>query len=141
VLPGDTDQANALMKLLAAERVDWTIFWRRFSSFSMQGANEALRDLFIDRAAFDAWASRFKAHLAQSHREVSPAIAQAANPALVLRNHLAQQAIAAAQMKDFSVLARLHVGLSKPFEDNPVFADLSAPPPDWAQHIEVSCSS
>jgi serine/tyrosine/threonine adenylyltransferase len=155
VQPGDTEQANALMKLLAAERVDWTIFWRTFSTFapmrspfeggggvlSTVPSHEALRDLFIDRAAFDAWAQGFAIHLNATHRQTSARIARAANPAIVLRNHLAQAAIDAAKLKDFSVLARLHEALQNPYQDDPSVADLAAHPPSWAQHLEVSCSS
>jgi uncharacterized protein YdiU (UPF0061 family) len=31
--------------------------------------------------------------------------------------------------------------LARPFDEQPEFGDYSNEPPDWAKHIEVSCSS
>jgi uncharacterized protein YdiU (UPF0061 family) len=63
------------------------------------------------------------------------------NPAVVLRNHLGELAIRAAQQGDFAPMAQLHNALNSPFDEptaNPAFTAL---PPDWAQGIEISCSS
>jgi uncharacterized protein YdiU (UPF0061 family) len=64
----------------------------------------------------------------------------AVNPALVLRNHLAEQAIRQARDGDFGEVERLAQALASPYTD-PLAAQYSAHPPDWAQHLEVSCSS
>ena len=65
------------------------------------------------------------------------------NPKFVLRNHLAEGAIRAAQAGDFSEVQRLQSALQHPFDEQS--ADTSNRyagfPPDWAQSIEVSCSS
>jgi uncharacterized protein YdiU (UPF0061 family) len=47
---------------MAQDRADHTITWRRLAGFSTGGRRNAdpLRDLFIDRAAFDAWAQRYR---------------------------------------------------------------------------------
>jgi uncharacterized protein YdiU (UPF0061 family) len=63
------------------------------------------------------------------------------NPKFVLRNHLAETAIAAAKQKDFSVVNNLLTLLSKPFDEHPGFASYADFPPDWASQIEISCSS
>jgi uncharacterized protein YdiU (UPF0061 family) len=63
------------------------------------------------------------------------------NPKYVLRNHLAEVAIQQAQTGDFTETQRLLKVLERPFDEQPehsVYADF---PPDWAQSIEVSCSS
>ncbi|MNC80569.1 hypothetical protein D3C75_1334110 [compost metagenome] len=64
-----------------------------------------------------------------------------ANPKLILRNYLAQQAIEAAEQDDVSKLARLHQALLQPFADDAQYDDLAALPPDWGKHLEISCSS
>ena len=64
-----------------------------------------------------------------------------ANPKFVLRNHLGQQAIEAAQRKDFSGVATLLELLQSPFEDHPGHEAYAGFPPDWASTIEISCSS
>jgi uncharacterized protein YdiU (UPF0061 family) len=134
------------LQLLAQNRVDYTIFLRRLCDFnSREGAlNAALRDLFLDRAAFDVWAARYAATLrrqgssdadrGQSMRRV--------NPKYILRNHLAEVAIRrAADERDYGEVDRLHRLLARPFDEQPEFEGYAAEPPDWARQIEVSCSS
>jgi uncharacterized protein YdiU (UPF0061 family) len=63
------------------------------------------------------------------------------NPKYVLRNHLGELAIQAAQNKDFSVLANLLHVLEHPFEEHPELESFASFPPDWAAGIAISCSS
>ena len=63
------------------------------------------------------------------------------NPKFVLRNHLGQQAIEAAQQKDFSGVATLLALLETPFEEHAGHDAFAGFPPDWASTIEISCSS
>ncbi|ARV17424.1 hypothetical protein AEP_00462 [Curvibacter sp. AEP1-3] len=48
---------EGILKLLAADKVDFTIFWRRLSHWVRDeaSAGNSVRDLFLDRAGFDAW--------------------------------------------------------------------------------------
>jgi uncharacterized protein YdiU (UPF0061 family) len=59
----------------------------------------------------------------------------------VLRNHLGEQAIRAAKLKDFSELERLHSLLEAPFTEKAGMQAYATFPPDWASTIEISCSS
>ncbi len=142
---GDAAIIDGLLKLMAGERTDYTIALRRLSGFSTaEGAdNAAVRDLFVDREAFDAWASGYRTRLAAEHSiDAQRALAMnAANPKFILRNHLAQEAIHRAEQGDFSETARLLKVLQRPFDEQPEHAAYADFPPDWAQHIEVSCSS
>ena len=63
------------------------------------------------------------------------------NPLYVLRNHMAETAIKLARAGDFSEVQRLHQLLQSPFDEQPGAAAYAGFPPDWAQAIEVSCSS
>jgi hypothetical protein len=63
------------------------------------------------------------------------------NPKYILRNYLAQAAIEKAQAKDFSEVDRLFTILRSPFDEHPGMEHYTAPPPDWARNIQVSCSS
>jgi serine/tyrosine/threonine adenylyltransferase len=136
------------LKLMAAQRADFSITWRRLGLFREDqppesAANAPLRDLFLDRAGFDAWAHRYaqRLKLENSQPEERRSRMDAVNPWVVLRNHLAQQAIARAEQGDFSEVQRLHHVLQTPFTEQPEHASDAALPPDWAQAIEVSCSS
>ncbi|MDN3922872.1 protein adenylyltransferase SelO [Roseateles violae] len=139
-LDGDQALIDDWLKLLAAGRSDFTIAHRRLAEFG--AAPEPLRDLFLDRAAFDAWAERYRARLAaEASVDAERALRmKTVNPAVVLRNHLAEGAIRAAQGGDFGEIARLLKVLQRPF-DEPELASDADFPPDWAQTLEVSCSS
>src|SRR5512143_228 len=148
-LPPGGETASLVMdalQLLAQHHVDYTIFLRRLCDFDSRPAapNHPLRDLFLDRAAFDAWAARYAALLRRQDSvdtERSQTM-RAVNPKYILRNHLAELAIRrAADHRDYGEVARLHALLARPFDEQPEFEDYAAEPPDWARQIEVSCSS
>jgi len=143
---GDADLADDLLRLMAQDRADHTITWRALGRFRSddRADNAAVRDQFIDRAGFDAWALRYRARLqaeASVDAERQARMARV-NPKFVLRNHLAETAIQAARNGDFSETQRLLKVLQAPYDEHPdAPAAYAALPPDWAHHLEVSCSS
>jgi uncharacterized protein YdiU (UPF0061 family) len=141
----DAALIDDLLRLMAAAHADFTITFRRLSSFDASGgaSNDALRDLFLDRLAFDAWAARYAERLrrdASGDGERALRM-QRINPKYVLRNHLAEAAIRAAEDGDFGETERLHAVLQRPFDEQPESAVYADFPPAWAESIEVSCSS
>jgi len=153
---GDEPLTETVMQLLAQDAVDFTIFWRRLSQaaagFAAPGADaatasaaiEPVRDLFLQRDAFDAWSRQWRERL-RSQPDFDAAATQeqmlATNPQIVLRNHLGEIAIQHARQGDFAYLQRLHAALETPFTALPGHEDLAAFPPEWASQIEISCSS
>ncbi len=139
--PGDQALIDETFRLLAANRVDYTIFWRRLNQFTPQSGHEPLRDLFFDRESFNAWAAQYSARLTNVAPTQRAALMQKSNPKFVLRNHLCEEAIQAAKLKDFSRVDTLLAVLQAPFDEYPAHEDLAGFPPDWAASIAVSCSS
>lgn len=138
---GDNDLLDGLFALMIREGSDYTRTFRMLSVSEQHSAASPLRDEFIDRAAFDSWFAGYRARLrdepiddAQRQQQM-----QSVNPALVLRNWLAQRAIELAEQGDMSELARLHEVLSQPFADRD--DEYINRPPDWGRRLEVSCSS
>ncbi|HEX7866635.1 MAG TPA: YdiU family protein [Variovorax sp.] len=138
---GDRALIEGVLKLLAAGKVDYTIFWRRLSNYMADGNVEPVRDLFLDREAFDAWLLAFSERHPTAGRAQAADLMLKSNPRFVLRNHLGQQAIEASQQKDHSAVATLLAVLQSPFEEHPDADALAGFPPDWASTIEISCSS
>ena len=130
-----------ILRLLAAGRVDYAIFWRQLSQFVAGGRLDPVRDLFVDRAAFDAWQARYLDCLAPVSRPAAGDLMLRTNPKFVLRNHLGEQAIQKAKLKDFSEVATLLALLDAPFDEHPALNTHAGFPPDWAAGIEISCSS
>ncbi|MBP8542758.1 protein adenylyltransferase SelO [Citrobacter freundii] len=137
----DNDLLSELFSLMARERSDYTRTFRMLCQTEQHSAQSPLRDEFIDRAAFDDWFARYRARLQQDG--IADAVRQtqmkATNPAMVLRNWLAQRAISQAEQGDYAELHRLHSALRTPFVDRD--DDYVSRPPDWGKRLEVSCSS
>ena len=135
-----------LLEILAINQVDYTRFFRALAGFahpSIDG-NAPLRDMFRDRTAYDAWADRYARRLDMEHSDTADRRQRMnhSNPKYILRNYLAEAAIRRAQEeRDYSEITQLRELLSKPCEEQPGKERYAAEPPDWARHIEVSCSS
>ena len=139
--PEDKALIEATFRLLAADKVDYSIFWRRMGQFLAPSGNAAVRDLFLDRAAFDLWALQYSERLEHADKGPRSDLMNLTNPKYVLRNHLGEQAIRAAKLNDFSEVNTLLTLLQAPFEEHPGHDGHAGFPPDWAASIEISCSS
>jgi uncharacterized protein YdiU (UPF0061 family) len=108
-----------LLSRMATERADFTRTFRGLATG--QAAAE-----FIDPQAFEGWAPRWQARLAD---ESDPQTVMArANPVRIPRNHQIEAAILAAVDGDFARFHRLGAALATPFDPAPEFADLEAAP-------------
>lgn len=137
----DQQLITELLQLLAIDRVDYTLFWRRLSQAVASQHFEAVRDLFLDRPMFDHWLLQYKERLMLTNKELQADLMLKSNPKFVLRNYLGEKAIQAAKTKDFSVIADLLKVLQHPFDEHPAFESWAGLPPDWAASIAISCSS
>lgn len=148
--PDDEAFIGATFALLQEHRPDYTLFFRALSQLpaavdapERAKTDAPLRDQFVDRAACDAWLATWRARLARTpwpDAERQAAMC-AANPKYVLRNWLAEVAIRRASAQDFSEVARLLACLRRPYDEQPDNAAYAALPPDWANGLQVSCSS
>jgi uncharacterized protein YdiU (UPF0061 family) len=146
----DWTLVEELMQLMAAEKVDFTLFWRQLSQAVVQQSRaplltdagwSAVTDHVLDRPRLLAWLERYTARAGQNNFAAMGTRMLRTNPKFVLRNHLAEVAIRQAKVGDFSEIETLCNLLKSPFDEHPgheAYADL---PPDWAGQLEISCSS
>jgi uncharacterized protein YdiU (UPF0061 family) len=144
-LDSDRELLDDMFKLMQDNHADFTLFFRRLGELRIDdpGHDEPVRDLILDRPAFDAWAARYRDRLRQENSVDAERRERMmrTNPKFVLRNYLAQVAIERAQNGDFSEVQKLLSVLERPFDEQPENESYAALPPDWASHLEVSCSS
>ena len=138
---GDRELIESTFRLLASNKVDYTIFWRRLCSFTAQSGHEPVRDLFFDTQSFNTWALQYSERIAQAASAQRHDLMLKTNPKFVLRNHLGEEAIRAAKLKDFSQIDTLLDLLQSPFDEHPGHDSFAGFPPDWASSIAISCSS
>lgn len=141
--PEDRELGMGFLDLLMKNQMDYTESFRDLSQLSLSDTKPAIRDKFIDREAFDAWLERYQARLAAENSQDSArqTLMKSANPKYILRNYLAQLAIEEAEQGRFDQIETLRLLLKNPFDEQPEHSALSAPPPDWGRHLEISCSS
>eukprot|EP00271_Cylindrocystis_brebissonii_P017332 TRINITY_DN4474_c0_g1_i1.p1 TRINITY_DN4474_c0_g1~~TRINITY_DN4474_c0_g1_i1.p1 ORF type:complete len:372 (+),score=90.71 TRINITY_DN4474_c0_g1_i1:479-1594(+) len=148
---------EALLKLMAADSVDFTNLFRRLASANTDpSASEddllaplasVLGDIGPDRRS--AWGGWLREYAKQVQEDALPAeerraTMDAANPAYILRNYLLQVAILAAEKGDFGEVRQLLQLLQRPYEEQEGMERYTQKPPEWADKPGVrvlSCSS
>lgn len=114
---GDTELIEELLGLMQTDGADFT------NSFRALG-RKAARDQFTNRDAFDLWHGKWQSRI-EGLPDTQP-VMQAANPALIPRNHRIEQMIEAAVAGDMAPFERLMRALATPYVETD--ADLSRPP-------------
>jgi uncharacterized protein YdiU (UPF0061 family) len=152
----DDELAAGLRAAMAAAHADWTQTFRALADLRTPAEAretgtvalaDAHREAFVlglggGEAARD-WLARYDDRLARERRpyaERATAL-RAVNPRIVLRNHLAQEAIAATEAGDDGPVNRLLAALRRPYDDDPAVAAFDRPAPRDVPEIVVSCSS
>lgn len=133
------DCSFAFLRILQTEQLDYTQ-----SFICLQNKEyKALRDDCLDIRQFDEFLSQYQS--IREHQDIDELDAnmQKANPIYILRNHMAQRAIEAAERDDFSEVDRLFKLLDQPYTRQPELEqpqDLGPLPSD-VPDVAVSCSS
>jgi len=136
---GDEALTMDFLKLLEAGRVDFTRAFRTLSGAMTD--DTAMRTLFADSAAFDAWVARWRPRLSAEPGQPS-ATMRAANPAFIPRNHLVEATLAAAvERADFVPFETLLDVLSRPYADDPERALYAIGPREEERVLQTFCGT
>ena len=115
----------------------------RALSSCLTGHGGVARRLFADPEPFDAWRERWEARLRTEglHRATAAAAMDAVNPVYVPRNHLVEEALAAATAGDLDPFERLVRVVSNPFEERPGFERFAEPAPPSTERYQTFCGT
>ena len=141
---------DELLELMGRERLDHTRTFRMLSKVLRESVAsgggwrdarsradgtraDALGELVVDRGVWEAWRDRWLAALsgipsATRPEEVATSM-DAVNPAYIPRNHLVEEALAAAQLGDLAPTHALLDAVSQPFTERPGLERYAAPAP------------
>ncbi|QBF83474.1 YdiU family protein [Shewanella maritima] len=130
-------------ELLERNHLDYTLAFRQFGKLDIASQHSSLRDDFVDLAGFDDW---YQAYQKRVGCVDDLALWQQArdncNPAYILRNYLAQEAIIdIEQHGDNRKLKQLQRALATPFTERAEFEHFAQRPPQWGEGLILSCSS
>ena len=121
--PGDAPLADDWLALLHAQRVDFTLGWRRLCD-AAEGYEGPLRAMFADAQALDPWLARWRA------RGPSAEAMRRANPFVIARNHRVEEALAAASDgNDLGPFERLLAAVRQPYAEGDAQAFFAEPAP------------
>ncbi len=138
---GDEVLVDDWWRLLHIQQADFTLSFRRLAHALERP--EPWLELFNDPDAAAQWLERYRHRIQEDAGPDEERIAAmlAANPLYVLRNHLAEIAIRAAEQDDPSEIETLLTLLRDPYTERAGYESYAGPAPDWAQGLSVSCSS
>jgi uncharacterized protein YdiU (UPF0061 family) len=142
VQPDDDQLADDWFALLQSQRVDLTAAMRALSS-SLTGHGGDARRLFAEPEPFDAWRERWEQRLPADglDRAATAAAMDAVNPVYVPRNHLVEEALAAATVGALDPFERLVRVVSHPFEERAGFERFAEPAPPSDQRYQTFCGT
>ncbi len=141
-----------LEKVLQLSETDMTIFFRKLANF--KGDNKVGGLVVVSEAFYKPdeikgeikvkWTTWFLKYAERLKKETKSQAERAGhmnavNPKYVLRNYMAQLAIADADKGDYKLVDELFNLLKKPYDEQPENEKWFAKRPDWARH-KVGCS-
>jgi uncharacterized protein YdiU (UPF0061 family) len=153
IVPEDEKLIASLEKVLQLSETDMTIFFREISWVKKNSSSEiciaTINNAFykpeeIEGEILKSWYSWFDKYtirlqleeLSDKERKINM---NRVNPKYVLRNYMAQLAIDAAEMEDYSILIELQELLKNSYEEQLEFSKWYAKRPDWARD-KIGCS-
>jgi len=137
---------NELWEILQLTPTDFTVFFRRLAHIDAAESPQAEELLQAVSAAFyeaddvngensariKHWLQQWQQRVAASDTAERRSLMNRTNPAVVLRNYLAQLVIDDAEQGDYSRLEELHTVLRTPYDEHPDFPQYTDRRPDWA---------
>ncbi|HEX2725711.1 MAG TPA: YdiU family protein [Beijerinckiaceae bacterium] len=142
---GDRALAQDLLDAMAVNHADFTLTFRRLCDAAADPAGDAaVRGLFSDAAAYDAWAARWRQRLALEPQDgdARRAAMRAVNPVFIARNHRVEAVIdAAIARNDFGPFDELLGVVTRPYEDQPDLAHYADPPEPYERVLQTFCGT
>jgi uncharacterized protein YdiU (UPF0061 family) len=123
-----------LLDQLQQSRVDHTSFYRLLGR-AARGDVEPIRGLFVDLAAFDGWLARWRSLTPDAEAM------DRVNPVYIPRNHLVEEALAAATAGDLDPLSRLLAAFTAPYDERPGLERYAEPAPEDFGDYRTFCGT
>jgi uncharacterized protein YdiU (UPF0061 family) len=136
--PEDAALIQGLLDIMESEKLDYT---NTFRNLMHTLTNKISPELSSEISK--SWVVSFlKRHSRETmSQEKRLELMSQMNPKFILRNYMAQEAIEAAEVNDFSKLETLMIVMTQPFEELIEHQKFANKSPMWAKDLEISCSS
>ncbi|ORB64711.1 protein adenylyltransferase SelO [Mycolicibacterium tusciae] len=129
-----TPLMNDVLALLAESHVDFTSFFRNLGQ-AARGDTEPARGMFMNLAGFDEWLTRWRALNPDAE------LMDRVNPIYIPRNHLVEEALAAATDGDLTPMERLLEAVSAPYDERAGLERYAEPAPEDFGKYRTFCGT
>ncbi len=142
---GDEALLQDLLDAMAKNQADFTLTFRALCEAAEDASHDGrVRELFADPDAYDQWAARWRLRIGDDPQTPTERESRmrAINPAFIPRNHRIEAVIEAAVSRDdFAPFEKLLTVLSKPYDDQPDFAEFAKPPEPDQRVLRTFCGT
>lgn len=129
-----SELVDGVIALLKDGPVDYTQFFRRLGQ-AARGDDRPARGMVLDLAAFDAWAGRWAA------LKPDAGLMDSVNPVYIPRNHLVEEALAAATEGDMAPFNRFLDVVRSPFQERRGLERYTEGPPEGFGAYRTFCGT
>lgn len=138
----DEELINDLLKIMEAGQADFTLVFRRLSK-TLQGDSDAVRNLFKEPDAFNAWVVRWQKRLEQEDilAETTAQAMDRVNPIYIPRNHKVEESLAAAVNQDMRPFTKLLEVVIQPFDEVAGNEAYTEPAPTTNRRYQTFCGT
>ncbi|MET4390154.1 uncharacterized protein YdiU (UPF0061 family) [Bradyrhizobium sp. F1.4.3] len=141
---GDEALIQDLLDAMAKNQADFTLTFRGLGDAAGDPAADDARAEFMDPAAFDEWAKRWRERIALEPQTAAErqAAMRVVNPMFIARNHRVEAVIqAAVNNDDYAPFEELVKVLAKPYEDQQDYAAYQDPPLPDQRVLQTFCGT
>ena len=138
VQPEDATLIQGLLDIMESEKLDYTNTFRNLTQ-ALAKKNSPELNSEISKSWVVSFLERHSKETLSKDKRLE--LMNQVNPKFILRNYMAQEAIEAAEVNDFSKLETLIIVMTQPFEELIEHQEFSNKSPIWTKGLEISCSS
>jgi len=136
--PEDANLIQGLLEIMESEKLDYTNTFRNLTQ-ALAKKNSPELNSEISKSWIVSFLERHAKETLSKDKRLQ--LMNRVNPKFILRNYMAQEAIEAAEVNDFSKLETLIIVMTQPFEELIEHQKFANKSPMWAKDLEISCSS
>ena len=136
--PEDATLIQGLLDIMESEKLDYTNTFRNLTQALAEENSPELQSE-ISKSWVVSFLERHSQETLSKDKRLK--LMNQANPKFILRNYMAQEAIEAAEVNDFSKLETLMIVITQPYEELIEHEKFANKSPIWAKDLEISCSS
>ncbi len=151
--PEDLQRVSTLLELMEQGRLDYTLLFRRLGRVTQPELDRSpvLELLSLPECRpsdtleqqLNHWLDEWQQQLSQRENDPEAVVTRmnAANPAIIPRNHRVAEAIKAAEIGDYSVFEDLLAALAEPYHEHPQYAAYQQPPEPEEKVLRTFCGT